>query len=610
MPARSRRQKRRVSRWLWSCLHPHRRRFAVITALTLVSSALAALQPWPLKLVADHVLDTQALPGALAALFDAVGFDAKPARLLVLAALGGLLLYALNAVVELILTSNWTLVGRRMVYDLAQDLFARLQRRSLPYHTRHAVGDTMSRITGDSWCAWQFADQVLFAPGHALLTMALMIFLMAQLDPWLTLLAVAVAPFVVSAAFLIGKPLHLAAKLKREIEASIASHLQQTLTGIPVVQAFAQEEREQERFRRFADDAVRAQQRTAVLGSVNSLASGLVATLGAGAILWLGARHVLDHSLTLGSLIVFLVYLTALQTQVKAFAGVHTAWRTVTASLERVGEILEAEPEVREAPGALALPHVTGHVVFENVSFAYEAGQPVLCGISFEAQPGETIAIVGSTGAGKSTLVSLLPRFFDPLAGAVRIDGRDVRDVRLASLRQQIGLVLQEPFLFPLSIAENIAYGRPDATRKEIEAAARAANAHVFIEKLPEAYDAVIGERGSTLSGGERQRLAIARALLKNAPILILDEPTSALDAGTESLLLDALERLMAGRTTFLIAHRLSTVRHADRILVLQDGRISESGTHAELMSRGEFYAHLHDIQFRPRTREANASVR
>ena len=599
----------RAWRLLWPYLRPHRRQFGVITTLTLFGSALAALQPWPMKLVADHVLGQHPLPAAPAAGFSFLHIEPTPLRLLAIATLGGLLLFGLHSVVELVLTSTWTVVGRRMVYDLARDLFALLQRRSLIFHSRHSVGDTMSRITGDSWCAWQFADQVLFAPGHALLTMALMVFLMVQLDPWLTLLAVAIAPFVVGAAFLIGKPLHLAAKLKREIEARIASHLQQTLTGIPIVQAFAQEQREEERFRVFADAAVRAQQRGAVLGSINSLGSGLVATLGAGAILWLGAVHVLDGRLTIGSLLIFLVYLTALQAQIKAFAAVHTAWRAVSASLDRISEILEAEAEVDELPGAFALSPVKGRVAFENVSFAYEPDQPVLRQVSFEVQPGQTIAIVGPTGAGKSTLVSLLPRFFDPQEGCVRIDGHNVREIQLASLREQIGLVLQEPFLFPFSVAENIAYGRSDTTRQEIEAAARAANAHAFIKTLPQGYDTAIGERGATLSGGERQRIAIARALLKDAPILILDEPTSALDAGTEALLLEALERLTVGRTTLLIAHRLSTVRHADRILVLKDGRITESGTHTELMHRGEFYAHLHDIQFRPRPAEPSLAT-
>jgi ATP-binding cassette, subfamily B, bacterial len=590
----------RVWRLLWPCLRPHRARFAVITVLTLLASALAALQPWPMKLVADHVLGSHPLPGALAQAVNWFQFEPTPLRLLALAAIGGLLLFGLHSVIELVLTSAWTVAGRRMVYDLSQNLFARLQRRSLLFHSRHPVGDTMSRITGDSWCVYQFVDTILFAPGHALVTMVLMVFLMAGLDPGLTLLALVVAPFMVGASFLIGKPLHLAAKLKREIESRIQSHLQQTLTGIPVVQAFVQEEREQARFRQFAEDAVRAQQRSAVLGSINSLASGFVATLGAGAILWFGAHHVLQGTLTIGSLLVFFVYLTALHNQVKTFAGMQTAWRTLSASLDRVLEMLEAEPEVAEAHGAPALPRVRGHVVFDNVAFSYEPGRPVLRGISFEVQPGQVLAIVGPTGVGKSTLAGLLPRFFDPCEGEIRIDRHDVRGVQLESLRRQIAVVLQEPFLFPLSIAENISYGWPEASRGEVEAAARAANAQSFIERLPRGYDTVIGERGATLSGGERQRLAIARALLRDAPILILDEPTSALDAGTESLLLEAIERLMTGRTTFLIAHRLSTVRRADRILVLRDGRITESGTHAQLLARGEFYAHLHEIQFRP----------
>lgn len=599
----------RVCGLLFPYLRPHLGRFAVIAVLTLIGSAVAALQPWPMKLVADHVLGQQPLPSPLASFVRALHFEPTPLRLLGVVTVGGLFLFALHSVIELVLASTWTIAGRQMVYDLAQNLFARLQRRSLIFHSRHPVGDTMSRITGDSWCLYQFVDAVIFAPGHALVTMALMVVLMAGLDPGLTLLALVVAPLMVGASFFIGKPLHLAAKLKREIESRIQSHLQQTLTGIPVVQAFVQEEREQERFRQFANDAVRAQQRSAVLGSINSLTSGLVATLGAGAILWFGARHVLEGTLTIGSLLVFFVYLTALHNQIKALAGVYTAWRTISASLERVLEMLEAEPEVSEQPGAAALPRGNGHIQFENVVFGYERGRPVLQDISFEARPGQTLAIVGPTGVGKSTLVGLLPRFFDPWEGSLRIDGRDVREVQLQSLRQHIGVVLQEPFLFPLTIAENIAYGRPEASTAEIEAAARAANAQAFIERLPRGYDTAIGERGATLSGGERQRLAIARALLRDAPILILDEPTSALDADTEALLMEALERLMAGRTTLLIAHRLSTVRRADRILVLQHGRIAESGTHAELLARGDFYARLHEIQFRPRKEERAAVI-
>jgi ATP-binding cassette subfamily B protein/subfamily B ATP-binding cassette protein MsbA len=289
----------------------------------------------------------------------------------------------------------------------------------------------------------------------------------------------------------------------------------------------------------------------------------------------------------------------------KAFTGIYGSLQEIGASVDRVLELLDAEPEVKDRPGAVALPGVRGHVRLEGVTFGYEPGRPVLCDVSLEVLPGQTVAVVGATGAGKTTLVSLVARFFDPWAGRVTLDGHDLRDVRLRSLRDQVSLVLQEPFLFPFSIAENIAYGRPGASRAEVEAAARAANLHDFIARLPHGYETVVGERGATLSGGERQRLSIARALLKDAPVLILDEPTSALDAHTEQLLLGALRRLMEGRTTFIIAHRLSTVRDADRIVVLQDGQIAEAGTHAELLERAGVYARLYHTQAGSKARPA-----
>jgi ATP-binding cassette, subfamily B, bacterial len=572
--------------------------FLIIAGLTVVASLLAAAQPWPMAIVVDQVLQKLPLLAGMEAIFQWLGLNPTPSGLLLIAVLGGLAIFVLNGALDMALTTAWTLAGRRMVYHLAEDLFARLQRRSLLYHSRNPVGDVMSRITGDCWCVNQMVDALLFSPAHALLTTAIMVFLMAELDRSLALLALAVAPLMVGASFLVGKPLQMAAKNRRESESRIQAQVQQTLTGIPVVQAFGQEDRERARFRRFADAAIRAQQRSTLLGSLNSLGSGLITTVGTAVVLWVGARHVLDGHLKLGVLLVFITYLNSLQGQMKILAHVQTAFRTIHASVNRVMDELLAKPELPEKRDAAALSASRGHVRLENVTFGYEPERPVLRDLCLEARPGETIAIVGETGVGKSTLVSLIPRFFDPWRGRVLVDNNDVRDLQLHGLRRQVALVLQEPFLFPFTIAENIAYGRPEASRSQIEAAARAANAHMFIERLPEGYDTVIGERGATLSGGERQRLSIARALLKDAPILILDEPTSALDAETENLLLEALERLMAGRTTFIIAHRLSTVRRANSILVLKDGRIVESGTHQQLLAQGKVYAHLHENQF------------
>jgi ATP-binding cassette subfamily B protein/subfamily B ATP-binding cassette protein MsbA len=339
------------------------------------------------------------------------------------------------------------------------------------------------------------------------------------------------------------------------------------------------------------------QVRGALLSGLGGLGAGLVRTVGTGIVLLIGAHAVIHHHLTIGGLLVFANYVGLLQGQIAGLTGIYSALQGARPSIDRVVEVLDARADVEDRRGALTLAGVRGEVVFEDVSFGYEPGRPVLREVSLSASPGEVVAIVGPTGAGKSTLVGLLPRFFDPDQGRVLLDGHDLRELRLRQVRDSVSLVLQESFLFPFSIAENIGYGRPGATRQQIIQAARAANAHQFISALPDGYDTVLGERGATLSGGERQRIAIARALLKDAPVLILDEPTSALDAETEQSLLQALDRLMAGRTTLIIAHRLSTIRKADQILVLRNGHIAERGRHQDLINTAGHYAHMHNIQ-------------
>jgi ATP-binding cassette, subfamily B, bacterial len=573
---------------------PYRGAWVAIALLTCASSGLALLTPWPVQILVDHVLGSVPMPPLLADVVGALPLSGSASGMIALVAAAGLGLFVLGEAVDGLLLHSWTRVGRRMVYDLAEEMFARLQRRSLVFHTRSSIGDLLSRVTGDSWGVYSLGDTLLLKPVQAVIMIALMIVVMARLDLWLTAVSVAVAPFMAGASYWLAPRIRTAARLRRQVETQLLAHVQQTLSGIPVVQAYNAEDREQARFRQFADAAIGAQKRSAIAGHLHHLGTGLITAAGTALILWMGMSRVLEGTQSLGVILLFLAYLGMLQAQMKVLAGLWAAVHTVSANADRISEVMDAPLDAPESPNAADIGRARGSIGFEGVRFEYETGRPVLDGVDLAVPAGSTVAIVGRSGAGKSTLANLVPRFFDPSAGRVLLDGVDLRDLGIASLRRQIAVVLQDAFLFPVTVAENIAFGSPHATRDQIEQAARAAGAHEFICALPHGYDTVLAERGSNLSGGERQRLSIARALVKDAPILILDEPTASLDMATEAGLLEALRRLMSKRTTLVIAHRLSTIRNADRIVVLDRGRIAESGTHDQLLELGGIYADMY----------------
>jgi ATP-binding cassette subfamily B protein/subfamily B ATP-binding cassette protein MsbA len=505
------------------------------------------------------------------------------------------LIFLLRALLGMVCTAVSTAFGQRMVYDLAEDRFRHVQRLSLLFHSRRALGDLVGRVTGDTYCLQVLLGTTLLPLLQALLSLVAMFLILWELDPTLTLLSLGVVPALGLLIVLFGGPMKQRSRVRRDLEGRMMALVEQTLGAIPAVQAFTREEVESQRFRRVAAETVTAYRRSVAVDLWFKLLVGLATAAGTAGIMWLGAQHALAGRTTPGTILVFLAYLACLYEPLNAIVYTAALVQYAAANADRVLEVLDTPADVRDAPDAQAVP-LKGHVRFEAVTFGY-GSEPVLRGVSLEARPGEVVAIVDPTGAGKTTLVNLLLRSFDPWSGRVTVDGHDLRGLRVRSLREQVAIVLQEPFLLPLTVAENLAFGRPDAPCEEIVAAAQAASADDFIRRLPGGYDTVIGEHGATLSGGEKQRLAIARALVKDAPILILDEPTAALDARTEALLLGALERLMAGRTTFVIAHRLSTIRNADRIVVLDRGEIVEEGRHEDLLERGGLYAGLYRRQ-------------
>jgi len=505
--------------------------------------------------------------------------------------------FALDWAVSLLGDDTRIGFGQRLVYDVAERLFDHLQRLSLRFHNRRGIGDSIRRITSDSSCASVIVVDALLPVFAAVVTLVGMVLVMWRIDAELALVALSVIPVLVILLARYAAPMAERGYDVEVTESELYDHVERTLSGVLVVQAFNGEEQAEREMADATDGALHAAVREVDIQLRFKILTGFAMALGTAAVFFIGAHHAMSGRLTVGAVIVFVSYLYSLYDPLESLMYTSSTVQSAAGSARRVMEVLGADREVVDRPGALVLPPVRGEVVFEGVSFGYVPGVPVLHEIDLRVAAGETVAFVGATGAGKSTLVSLIPRFFDPWAGRVLVDGHDVRDHQVVSVRRQVSVVLQDSFLFPMSVAENIAYGRPDASRGEIEAAARVANADEFVRALPDGYDTLVGERGATLSGGERQRIAIARAVLKDAPILILDEPTSALDARTEHALLEALDRLMEGRTTLVIAHRLSTIRNADRIVTLDHGHITQVGTHEHLLAETGIYADLHSLQ-------------
>jgi len=499
-------------------------------------------------------------------------------------------------------------VGQRVIRDIRDHLYRHMQSLSLTFYMRHPTGVLMSRMTNDVGLMQGAVTSAVTGLIKDSFSSVFLVGVVFYRDWKLALVALVAFPLAFWPIARFGKKLRRTSIRTQEVTGGLASHLQETISGAKLVKAFGAEEFEVDRFATRNADLYRLNMKVVKVQAMTSPLSEMFAGFGAAAVVFYGGYSVVNGQSTPGNFFSFMTALFMLYEPVKRLSQVNNIIQQGIAAATRVFEVLDTLPDVKEEPGAVALTEVRREIAFEQVDFRYsKGGLPILREISFRTEVGRTVAIVGSTGAGKTTLVDLLPRFYDPTGGAIRIDGVDLREMTLSSLRSRIGIVGQHTILFNDTVRNNIAYGTPGASQEKIQEAARRANAHPFISRLPEGYDTVVGEQGLKLSGGERQRVAIARALLKDAPILILDEATSALDTESESIVQEALETLMRGRTTFVIAHRLSTVRNADVILVIEEGRIVESGSHEELLSRESRYRTFYLKQFEERRSGADA---
>jgi len=554
------------------------------------------LQPWPLKIVLDEVFKTHAGKGDIPSFINQFlsGDKLATVKFACIAVLAIAVLDAVSTYAEKYLTTS---VSQWVTYDLRRRLYAHMQRLSLAFHDQNRTGDLISRVTSDVNDIQSFINSGLLSSLINLITLIGMVGVMFWLNWRFTLIALSVAPILFLVVYSYTRSIKKAARTVRKKESVVFSVVEEVLSSMRVVKAFARERYEQDRLEEAGLEEVESAMKARGLKAKLTPLVDVIVAVGTCLVLWFGARMTLSGALSVGSMVLFIQYLSKMYKPMQELSKMTDSYSKAAVGYERIQEILQTDNEVRDERGAKAIKKVKGKIEFEHVSFAYTEDQPIIEDISFCIDVGQTVALVGPTGVGKTTILSLVPRFYDPTQGVVKIDGIDVKRFKQQSLRQHISYVLQDSVLFHGPLWQNIAYGKPEASRKEIIHAAEQANAMEFIEKLPQGIDTIVGERGMTLSGGQRQRIAIARAIIRNTPILMLDEPTSALDAESEKLVFEALDRLMKGSTTIVIAHRLSTVRDADVIFVVNEGKIVEQGDYEQLLKAGGLFADLHNLQ-------------
>lgn len=570
-------------------------------------TATDLLEPWPVKIVVDFAIQSKKMPGWMIALVSRIGEDKLAILTFAVAAVA--LVAVMGALFSYLQNYLTTSVGQRIMHDLRRTVYHHIQRLSLAEHDEKQTGDLISRVTTDIDSIQDFVTTALLGIVTNVLTLLGIVSIMLFASWRFTLVSLAVAPVLFGIVYFFTRRIKTAAREVRKKESALISTVQEVFSSIRVVKAFAREDYEEQRFARQSLDNVEAALEARGMKMMLSPVVDVVVASGTCLMLAYGARMVMANELTVGDLMVFLAYLRMMYKPMRELSKMTDTASKAGVGFERVREILETESAVRDTPRARAARDFKGKVEFDHVSFGYTPHQVVLKDLTFQIEPGQVAAFVGKTGGGKTTIINLIARFYDPISGTVRIDGADIRTFTLKSLRDQISFVLQDTLLFHAPVWQNIAYGRPQASRADIVSAAELARADEFITKMPDGYDTMVGERGVTLSGGQRQRIAIARAVIRNAPILILDEPTIGLDAESEEAVMEALQGLMKGRTSIIIAHHLGTILKADTIFVMKNHALVEQGTHDELLAGGGVYADLYQIQTEPATAAAKGAL-